>query len=77
MKARIAYTNAQIHKDEHFWSSVLRSDAAKTELYGDREAAFMWQKTNKAYKPKYIVCNIKHRGQKPGNLVKVEGIMKK
>jgi len=88
VKARLAFARAHIDKDSSFWSSVLWSDETKMELFGHRDVAFVWRKKGEAFNPKNTVPTVKHGGGNimlwgcfaasgPGNLVKVEGIMKK
>jgi len=87
-KARLAFAKAHLDKDPSFWSSVLWSDETKMELFGHRDVAFVWRKKGEAYNPKNTVPTVKHGGGSimlwgcfsasgPGNLVKVDGIMKK
>ena len=88
IKARLVLAKAHLDKDPSCWSSVLWSDETKMELFGHRDVAFVWRKKCEAYNPKNTVPTIKHGGGSimlwgcfsasgPGNLVKVDGIMKK
>lgn len=43
-KARLAFANAHLDKEEDFWSSVIWSDETKTELFGHNDVAFIWCK---------------------------------
>lgn len=87
-KARIAFAKAHLDKEESIWSSILWSDETKIELFGHRDVAFIWRKKGEAFNPKNNIHTVKHGGGKvmfggffaangPGNLVKVNGIMKK
>ena len=87
-KARVAFAKAHLDKDPSFWSSVLWSDETKMELFGHRDVAFVWRKKGQAFNPSNTLPTVKHGGGNimlrgcfsasgPGNLVKVNGIMKK
>lgn len=60
----------------------------KVEVFGHRDAADVWRKKGESYNPKNTIPTVKHRGGNfilcgcfsasgTGNLVKVEGIVKK
>ena len=74
-------------EDASFWSTTLWSDETKLELFGHMDAEYVWRK-KEAYKAKNTVPTVKHGGGNimlwgcfsssgTGNLVKVQGIMKK
>jgi len=82
------YAKDNLEKDYAYWRRVLWSDETKLELFGYRDVAYVWRKKEEAYNPKNIVPTVKHSGGSillwgcfsasgTGNLVKVEGIMKK
>lgn len=88
VKARLTFAKTYLKKEPSFWSSVLWSDETKIELFGHRDVAFIWRKKGEAYKPKNTVPTVKCGGGSimlwgcfsangPGNLVKVDGIMRK
>ena len=71
-----------------FWLSVLLSDETKMKLFGHRDVAFVWRRKGEAFNPQKTVPTVKHgrasimlwgcfSASGPGNLVKVDGIMKK
>ena len=75
-------------QDPSFWSTILWSDETKLELFGHMDAEYVWRRKGEAYKPKNTMPTIKHGGGNimlwgcfsssgTGNLVKVQGIMKK
>ncbi|KAK3562641.1 hypothetical protein QTP86_003380 [Hemibagrus guttatus] len=87
-KARLAFANAHLDKEEDFWSSVLWSDETKIELFGHNDVAFIWRKKGEAFNPKNPIPTVKHGGGNlmfwgcfsaggPGNLITVNGSMKK
>ncbi|KAK3512236.1 hypothetical protein QTP70_001090 [Hemibagrus guttatus] len=87
-KARLAFANAHLDKEEDFWSSVLWSDETKIELFGHNDVAFIWRKKGEAFNPKNTIPTVKHGGGNlmfwgcfsaggPGNLITVNGTMKK
>ncbi|KAK3560358.1 hypothetical protein QTP86_006443 [Hemibagrus guttatus] len=87
-KARLAFANAHLDKEEDFWSSVLWSNKTKIELFGHNDVAFIWGKKGEAFNPKNTIPTVKHGGGNlmfwgcfsaggPGNLIKVNGTMKK
>ncbi|KAK3571312.1 hypothetical protein QTP86_005948 [Hemibagrus guttatus] len=87
-KARLAFANAHLDKEEDFWSSVLWSDETKIELFGHNDVAFIWRKKREAFNPKNTIPTVKHGGGNlmfwgcfsasgPGNLITVNGTMKK
>ncbi|KAK3550549.1 hypothetical protein QTP70_000006 [Hemibagrus guttatus] len=87
-KARLAFANAHLDKEEDFWSSVLWSDETKIELFGHNDVAFIWHKKGEAFNPKNTIPTVKHGGGNlifwecfsaggPGNLITVNGTMKK
>ncbi|KAK3519341.1 hypothetical protein QTP70_024775, partial [Hemibagrus guttatus] len=65
-KARLAFANAHLDKEEDFWSSVLWSDETKIELFGHNDVAFIWCKKGEAFNPKNIIPTVKRGG---GNLM--------
>ncbi|KAK3557721.1 hypothetical protein QTP86_000322 [Hemibagrus guttatus] len=78
-KARLAFANAHLDKEDDFWSSVLWSDETKIELFGHSDVAFNHKNT---------IPTVKHGGGNlmswgcfsasgPGNLITVNGTMKK
>ncbi|KAK3507235.1 hypothetical protein QTP70_011919 [Hemibagrus guttatus] len=86
-KARLAFANAHLDKEEDFWSSVLWSDETKIELFGHNDVAFIWRK-KEAFNSKNTIPTVKHGGGNlmfwgcfsaggPGNLITVNGTMKK
>ncbi|KAK3521296.1 hypothetical protein QTP70_003144 [Hemibagrus guttatus] len=87
-KARLAFANAHLDKEEDFWSSVLWTDETKIELFGHNDVAFIWHKKGEAFNPKNTIPTVKHGGGNlmlwgcfsaggPGNLITVNGTMKK
>ena len=75
-------------EDPSLWSTTLWSDETKLELFGHMDAEYVWRKEGEAYKAKNTVPTVKHGGGNimlwgcfsssgTGNLVKVQGIMKK
>lgn len=87
-KARLAFANAHLDKEDDFWSSVLWSDETKIELFGHNDVAFIWRKKGEAFNPKNTIPTVKHGGGNlmfwgcfsasgPGNLITVNGTMKK
>ena len=88
LKARLEYANRNLGKDYSYWKRVIWSDETKLELFGHRNVAFVWRKKGEAHNPKNTVPTVKHGGGNimlwgcfsasgTGNLVKVDGIMKK
>ena len=88
LKARLAFARGHMKQDPRFWSTILWSDETKLELFGHMDAEYVWRKKGEAYKPKNTVPTVKHGGGNimlwgcfsssgTGNLVKVQGIMKK
>lgn len=88
LKARLDYAKGNLEKDSTHWKRVIWSDETKLELFGHRNVAFVWRKKGEAYNPKNTIPTVKHGGGSimlwgcfsasgTGNLVKVEGIMKK
>ena len=88
LKARLAFARGHMKEDPSFWSTILWSDETKLELFGHMDAEYVWRKKGEAYKPKNTVPTVKHGGGNimlrgcfsssgTGNLVKVQGIMKK
>ena len=86
-KARLAFAKAHLDKDESFWSSILWSDETKME-FRTQGCGFCLAKKGEAFNPKNTVPTVKHGGGNimfwgcfsangPGNLVKVDGIMRK
>ncbi|KAK3525993.1 hypothetical protein QTP70_011807 [Hemibagrus guttatus] len=65
-KARLAFANAHLDKEEDFWSSVLWSDETKIELFGHNDVAFIWHKKGEAFNSKNTIPTVKHGG---GNLM--------
>ncbi|KAK3522985.1 hypothetical protein QTP86_010494 [Hemibagrus guttatus] len=87
-KARLAFANAHLDKEEDFWSSVLWSDETKIVLFGHNDVAFIWRKKGEAFNPKNTIPTVKHGGGNlmfwgcfsaggPGNLITVNSTMKK
>ena len=86
-KARLAFAQSHLNKDEYIWSSVLWLDETKMKLFGHRDVAFVWRKKGDTLNPRNTVPTVKHCGNimlwacfsagGPGNLVKAKGIMKK
>ena len=88
LKARLAFARGHMKQDPSFWSTILWSDETKLELFGHMDAQYVWRRKGEAYKPKNTVPTVKHGGgniilwgcfssRGTGNLVKVQGIMKK
>ena len=88
LKAQLAFARDHMKQDPRFWSTILWSDETKLELFGHMDAEYVWRKKGEAYKPKNTVPTVKHGGGNimlwgcfsssgTGNLVKVQGIMKK
>lgn len=88
VEARVAFARGYLKEDPSFWSTIPSSDETKLELFGYMDAQYVWRKKGEAYKPKNTVPTIKHGGGSimlwgcfsssgTGNLVKVQGIMKK
>ncbi|KAK3517093.1 hypothetical protein QTP86_004153, partial [Hemibagrus guttatus] len=87
-KARLAFANSHLDKEEDFWFSVLWSDETKIKLFGHNDVAFIWHKKGEAFNPKNTIPSVKHGGGNlmfwgcfsaggPGNLITVNGTMKK
>ena len=87
-KAHLAFSKAHLDKEDDFWSSVLCSDETKIELFGHSDVLFIWRKKGEAFNPKNTIPTVKHGGGNlmfwwcfsangPGNLITVNGIMKK
>ena len=87
LEARLAFARGYLKQDSSFWSTIMWSDETKLELFG-MDAEYVWKKKGEAYKPKITVPTVKHGGGNimlwgcfsssgTGNLVKVQGIMRK
>ena len=77
-----------IQEDYAYWKRAIVTNQTKIDLCGHTDAAYMWWKTGEEYNPKDTIPTVKHGGVNimlwgcfsasgTGNLVKVEGIMKK
>ena len=88
LKARLAFARGHLKQDPSFWSTILWSDETKLELFGHMDVEYVWRKKGEAYNPKNTVPTVKHGGghimlwgcfssSGTGNLVRVQGIMKK
>uniref|UniRef100_A0A3B4UQ54 Tc1-like transposase DDE domain-containing protein n=1 Tax=Seriola dumerili TaxID=41447 RepID=A0A3B4UQ54_SERDU len=87
-KARLAFANDHLDKEEDFWSSVLWSDETKIELFGHNDVSFIWRRKGEAFNPKNTIPTVKHGGgnimlwgcfsaNAPGSLITVNSTMKK
>ncbi|KAK3567675.1 hypothetical protein QTP86_020610 [Hemibagrus guttatus] len=59
-KARLAFANAHLDKEEDFWSSVLWSDETKIELFGHNDVAFICRKKGETFNPNNTIPTVKH-----------------
>ncbi|KAK3558929.1 hypothetical protein QTP86_000006 [Hemibagrus guttatus] len=87
-KARLAFANAHLDREEDFWSSVLWSDETKIESFGHNDVAYICRKKGEAFNPRNTISTVKHGGGNlmfwgcflaggPGNLITVNSTMKK
>ena len=88
LEARLAFARGHLKQDPSFWSNILWSDETKLELFGHMDVQYVWRRKGEAYNPKNTVPTVKHGGGNiilwgcfsssgTGNLVKVQGIMRK
>ena len=87
-KKRLQWAIDHQNWTEEDWGKVLWSDESKFELFGQRRRIYIGRKTKEKMIPECLVPTIKHGGGSVmvrgcfssagvGDLVKIEGIMKK
>lgn len=87
-KKRLKFAQEHVDWTIDQWKSVLWTDESKFELFGSHRRQYVRRKVNERFKPQCILPTVKHGGGSVmvwgcfshagvGQLVKIEGIMKK
>ena len=85
---RLNWARERRHEDMSYWKKILWSDESKFDLFGSDGRQMVWRRSHEAMRPDCLKQTVKHGGGSlmvwgamssggVGNLVLVEGIMKK